>query len=82
VAVFTKTIHSTRKQDIHLTKTAQYIAPIFTVQNKYMNIHSTIQYIYVSTIQVHEHYKTQETEITEGNTENAEENKMNILPGN
>jgi hypothetical protein len=34
-----------------------------------------MQYIYISTIQVHEHYKTQETE-------NAEENKKNILLGN
>jgi hypothetical protein len=33
-----------------------------------MNIHSTIQ--------VHEYYKTQQK------TENREENKMNILPGN
>jgi hypothetical protein len=46
------------------------------------NLHSTIlvrehpQYIYISTIQVHEHYKTQE------NTENTEENKINVLPGN
>jgi hypothetical protein len=32
---------------------------------KYMNIHSTIQYIYISTIEVHEHYKTQKTEHTE-----------------
>jgi hypothetical protein len=30
-------------------ETAQYIARIFTVQYKYMNI---------STIQIHEHYKT------------------------
>jgi hypothetical protein len=51
VAVFTKTIHSTREQHIHLTKTAQYIARIFTVQYKYMNI---------STIQVRENYKTAE----------------------
>jgi hypothetical protein len=37
----------------------------------------------ISTIQIHEHYKTQQkTEITEDNTENTEENKMNILPGN
>jgi hypothetical protein len=75
VAVFTKAIHSTRKQHIpvHLTKTAQYIAEFSFY--KYMNSHSTIQYIYLSTIQVHEHYETQETE-------NAEETKMNILPGN
>jgi hypothetical protein len=37
-------------------------------QYKCMNIHSTVQ--------VHEHYKTQQK------TENTEENKMNILPGN
>jgi hypothetical protein len=49
-------------------KTAQYIARIFTVQYKYMNIHSIIH--------VHEHYKTQQE------TENTEENRMNILPGN
>jgi hypothetical protein len=37
----------------------------------------------ISTIQVHEYYKTQQkTEDTEENTENTEENKMNILPGN
>jgi phosphoribosylanthranilate isomerase len=34
---------------------------VFT-KMKYMNIHSTIQNIYISTIQVYEHYKTQETE--------------------
>jgi hypothetical protein len=33
-------------------------------QYKYMNIYSTIQYIYINTIQVHEHYRTQETENT------------------
>jgi hypothetical protein len=58
-------IHSTRKQHIHLTKRAQYISRIFTVQHKYMNI---------SIIQEHEHYKTQQK------TENTEESKMNILP--
>jgi hypothetical protein len=39
-------------------ETAQYIARIFTVQYKYMNIQSTIKYINISIIQVHEHYKT------------------------
>jgi hypothetical protein len=39
---------------------------VFT-KTKYMKIHSTIQYIFMSTIQVHEHYKTQETENTEKN---------------
>jgi phosphoribosylanthranilate isomerase len=34
-------------------------------KTKYRIVHSTIQYIYISTIQVHEHYKTQETENTE-----------------
>jgi exopolysaccharide biosynthesis protein len=38
------------KETAHLTKTAQYIARIFTIKYKYMNIHSTIQ--------VHEHYRT------------------------
>jgi hypothetical protein len=56
-----------------------------------MNIHSTIQYICISTIQVHEHYKRQEkvnTEITqkiqEENTENTKKitENTNILPGN
>jgi hypothetical protein len=56
-------------------ETAQYIARTFTVQYKYMNIHSTKQYIYISTTQVHEHYETQYK------TENIQ-NKMNILPGN
>jgi hypothetical protein len=50
-------------------ETAQYV--------HVTNFHSTIQYIYISTIQVHEHYKTQETEHTEKNTENT-----NIVPGN
>jgi hypothetical protein len=58
-------------QKEHSTKTAQYIARIFIVQYKYMNIHSAIQYIYKSTTQVHEHYKTQETENTEKSTENT-----------
>jgi hypothetical protein len=45
-------------------ETAQYIAWIFTVQCKYMNIDSTVQ--------VHEHYKTQETQkIHEENTEST-----------
>jgi ABC-type glutathione transport system ATPase component len=67
--------HTFNKETAHLTKTAQYIARIFTVQYKYMNIHSTIQYIYISRIQVHEHYKTQQK------TENTEEKKTNILLG-
>jgi hypothetical protein len=63
VAVFTKTIHSTSKQHIHLTETAQYIARIFAVQYKYMNIHSTIE--------VHEHkYNT-----TTWTLQNTVENK-------
>jgi hypothetical protein len=39
--------------------------------------HETAQYKYmnISTIQVHEHYKTEQK------TENTEENKINILPG-
>jgi hypothetical protein len=41
---------------------------MFTVQYKYTNIHSTIQYIYISTIQVREQYKTQQA------AENTEEN--------
>jgi hypothetical protein len=32
--------------------TAQYIARIFTVQYKYINMHSTIQVMNISTIQV------------------------------
>jgi hypothetical protein len=57
--------HTFNSETAHLTKTAQYIARIFTVQYKYLNIHSRMQYIYISTIQVHEYYKTQETENTE-----------------
>jgi hypothetical protein len=62
---------------------------------KYTNIHSTVQYIYISTIQVHEHYETQETKNAEKtqkihekhiygkNTKKYEENteNTNILPG-
>jgi hypothetical protein len=47
-------------------ETAQYIARIFTVQYKHRNIHSTIQ--------VHEHYRTQETE-NQKNTENTKKHR-------
>jgi hypothetical protein len=50
--------HTFNKVTAHLTKTAQYIARIFTVQYKYMNI------------------------TKQQKTENTEENKINILPGN
>jgi hypothetical protein len=40
--------HTFNSETAHLTKTPQYIARI--------NIHSTLQYIYISTIQVHEPY--------------------------
>jgi hypothetical protein len=69
--------HTFSKETAHTShETARYIAQIFTVQYKYMNFHSTIKYICISTIQVHEHYTTQQK------TEYTEENKMNILPGN
>jgi hypothetical protein len=63
--------HTFNKETAHLTYTAQYIARIFTVQYKYMNIHSTVHYISISTIQVLEHYKTQETENYRKNTDNT-----------
>jgi hypothetical protein len=68
--------HTFNKEPAHLTNTANYITRIFAVQYKYMNIHSTIQYIYsyISTIQVHEYYETQETKSAGKDT--------SILPGN
>jgi hypothetical protein len=61
VAVFTKIIYSRREQHVRIQHNTSHEFS----QYKYMNIHSTIQYIYISKIQVHEHYKTQETENTE-----------------
>jgi hypothetical protein len=51
--------HTFNKETAHLMKTAQDIARKFTVQYKYMNIHSTIK--------LHEHYKSQQR------SENTEE---------
>jgi hypothetical protein len=47
VAVFTKTIHSTRKQ--HISRNQNNTSHEFS-QYKYMNIHSTIQYNNTSTL--------------------------------
>jgi hypothetical protein len=57
---------------------ARYITRIFKVQ-----VHEHSQYIYIGTIQVHEHYKTQERENTEKTQKIRKDTEStNILPGN
>jgi hypothetical protein len=74
--------HTFNKETAHLTKTAQYIARIFTVQYKYMNVtkhkKQKIQKAY-NTRKKHEYIKKpymKNTRKYEEYTENT-----NILPG-
>jgi hypothetical protein len=58
--------HTFNKETAHIShKYSTIHRTNFQVQYKYMNIPSTIQYIYISTIQVHEHYKSQDVENAE-----------------